>query len=199
MTPGAPRPDSGPALGQVAGALNAAGVCWALGGSLLLAHYGLADTPRDIDLLVAEADADRAEAALAALGPRTPWVPTAPYETRRFLEFRVAGAEVDLMAGLAIRHDGGLYRHPFDAASPEGSLTLGGCPIPLMALEDWFVLYQLIPGREAKAARIEAFLRNRGLGRRDLLTRALAQPLPEAVRQRCTRLLTPSHLQEEPR
>lgn len=191
MTPGALRPDSGPALGQVAGALNAAGVCWALGGSLLLAHYGLADTPRDIDLLVAEADADRAEAALAALGPRTPWVPTAPYETRRFLEFRVAGAEVDLMAGLAIRHDGGLYLHPFDAVSPEGSLTLGGCPIPLMALEDWFVLYQLIPGREAKAARIEAFLRARGLGRRDLLTRALAQPLPEAVRLRCLSLMHP--------
>lgn len=177
------------ALPRIAASLNTAGVCWALGGSWLLAHYGLAEHPRDIDLLVAEADAPIAEAVLGAMGPRQTWAPTAPYETRRFLEYQISGSDIDLMAGLAIRHEAGLYLHPFDKASPEGCLNLGEARAPLMALEDWFVLYQLIPGREAKASRIEAYLAQRGLSRPDLLARALEQPLPAAVRLRTARLL----------
>lgn len=57
--------------------------------------------------------------------------------------------DLDLMSGLQVRHDEGVFVYPFD----EQSIDSAG--LPFMALVDWYVIYQLIPGREQKVTMIE--------------------------------------------
>lgn len=178
---------------RISKVLNAAGILWGLGGSQLLHHHGLIANPNDIDLMVSENDIQKAEALLAGLGHKLNWEMTAPYETRRFLEYLIAGQEVDVMCSFAIRHPEGLYRHPFDTASIQGFACMGGVSVPLMHLEDWYVLYQLIPGREAKVALIEEHLAP-GILKPPPLLRILEGNLPAAVRERILRILKNSPL-----
>lgn len=61
--------------------------------------------------------------------------------------------------------------------------------IPFAALEDWYVVYQLIPGKEHKALRIEEYFQQNGIEHPRLLERALNGCLPDAVRQRISLIL----------
>jgi hypothetical protein len=176
-------------LRKIGRALDGEGVLWAVGASLLLAQHGLADDPRDIDILVAVGDADRAERALDALGRAVPVEPSGRYATRRFRRFCGDGVDVDMLAGFAIVHDRGRYEYPFDALSVGERRWIGGARIPLAALEDWFVAYQLIPEKAEKAARIEAHFAREGVKSPRLLERALGQSLPASVRKRIEALL----------
>ncbi len=175
-------------LVHIAKVLNAAGILWGLGGSQLLYQHGLITHPRDIDIMVAKSDIEKADAALSGLGKKLFWEMTAPYETYRFLEYIIASDEVDVMCGFSIRHSQGLYSHTFDAASVSGFSCIGGVSVPLMALEDWYVLYQLIPDREAKVLLIENHL-IKGVLNRPLLSRALDGSLPSETRARINALL----------
>lgn len=171
-------------LFQIADLLNAEGILWAVGGSWVLNHYGLGNPPRDIDLLVAVEDAQRADRLLAALGEKQQWQESAVYATRHFNEYMIGETEVDLMAGLRINHAQGCYTYVFQPDSITGQVRAGKTVLPLTALEDWYVLYQLIPGREGKVDLIESFLEKQGISRLDLLVRACQGCLPDAVRKR---------------
>ncbi len=173
----------------VARELNREGVMWAVGASLLLRCHGLAASPRDIDIVVAERDAGKTAAILDRLGARTPGVPQGPYATARFLEYVVDGTSIDVMSGLGIRHDAGVYVYPFDELAIVGSFMAGQAAVPLTALEDWYVLYQLMPDREPRVRAIEEYLTKAGSTHLDLVERALRQPLPEDVKERTSRLL----------
>jgi len=59
------------AMKRAGGALNDAGVPFALGGGLACWARGAPKTEHDVDLLVRPADAERAQQALAAAGMRT--------------------------------------------------------------------------------------------------------------------------------
>lgn len=73
---------------------------------------------------------------------------------------------------------------PFDAASVASTHDFRAVLIPFAALEDWYVVYQLIPGKEHKALRIEEYLLQQGIENPHLLARALEGSLPESIRQR---------------
>ena len=177
------------ALNRIAGALNESGVFWCVGASVLLHQYGLAENPHDIDLLVGLPDAERAAALLGAMGEVVPCGQSPTYSTVFFRRFRVDGCDVDLMAGFRVNHTNGCYEYIFDAASITSIKEIGGPSIPFAALEDWYVVYQLIPGKEHKALRIEEHFHRNGIENPRLLERALEGCLPEAVRQRISVLL----------
>ena len=59
------------AMKQAGGALNEAGIPWALGGGLAAWARGGPETEHDVDLLVKPDDAERAQEALAKAGMRT--------------------------------------------------------------------------------------------------------------------------------
>jgi predicted nucleotidyltransferase len=59
------------AMKKAGGALNDAGIPWALGGGLAAWARGGPETEHDVDLLVKPEDAERAQQALAAAGMRT--------------------------------------------------------------------------------------------------------------------------------
>ncbi len=193
-----PRQALDRALARIARAFAAAGVPFGVCSSMLLALRGLPVEPRDLDLLVPDAAFAAAREALRSLGadeaPERAG-PVAVYGSRRFAEFELDGVEVDLMAGLSVFGAHGEYRYELEegtvdrtvpAAEPAALAEAGAPPalLPLTALEDWFVLYQLIPGRIAKADLIERALRAdppAGAARDEAVRRlaaALVRPLP---------------------
>jgi hypothetical protein len=94
----------------------------------------------------------------------------------------IDGTGVDMMAGFAINHPEGRYEIAFDGASIASHRMIAGVPVPFSALEDWYVAYRLIPGKEHKAGRIGDFLLQSGVRYPELLRRALEGCLPESVR-----------------
>jgi hypothetical protein len=171
------------ALARIAGVLNGAGLTWAVGASLMLNQYALADHPNDIDIIVRVEHAETAASLLGEMGERLPANQSSLFDTRFFRKFRVDGVGVDLMAGFRICHAEGTYEYAFDESSVSERRTINGETVPFAALEDWFVLYQLMPDKADKAARIEAHLLECGV-RTVYLERALSGCLPSAVRRR---------------
>ncbi|MGF7034478.1 hypothetical protein J2T17_005429 [Paenibacillus mucilaginosus] len=175
------------ALRAAARVLDPAGIPWGLGGSALLYVRGLTGRfPNDLDLLIAEDQAPRAFELLSALGPSELRAPEEPYCTLHFRRFTLGRSSADLIAGFGIRHSAGVYRLLWRHGEALPRLPLYGTPagIPLTSLEDWYVLYLLLPGRADKAALIEAHWRDGGPLLKDRLSETLGGPLPPAVRER---------------
>lgn len=164
--------------------LNDEKIIWGLGGSLLLSQYDLAENPRDIDILVAIEDVGRADAILKKLGSKTDFTPSSLYETDYFYEYVINGCDVDLMAGLSIKHEAGIFDYLFDAQCISRLIDMKGISIPLSSLEDWYVLYQMMKNKEAKIKAIEDYLLSADSIRMDLLQRSLSGNLPKEVKAR---------------
>jgi len=170
-------------LARIAGELNESGITWAVGASMLLHQYALADHPNDIDIIVRAEHAEEASRVLRAMGEGLPAAQSPLFDTRLFRKFRIGGVGVDLMAGFRIRHPEGVYEYAFGDSSVSERRTIGGEVVAFAALEDWFVLYQLMPEKAEKAARIETYLLKHSV-RVDHLERALSGCLPASVRRR---------------
>lgn len=148
-----------------------------IGGSLLLAHHGLPVTPRDIDVVVALEDVERAVQVLSEMGTLVEQDETSLYATQVFQEFIIEGIDIDLMSGLQIRHGEGVFIYPFDEQSIDSTGR------PFMSLVDWYVIYQLIPGREQMVAMIEQYLTKQEVDH-ERLEQLRRLVLPEAIRNR---------------
>ncbi|WP_339230489.1 hypothetical protein NSQ77_09215 [Oceanobacillus sp. FSL K6-2867] len=170
--------------------LNKSNIEWAVGGSLLLQHYQLIDSPNDIDILVAEKDTDLIRHTMSQVGREQAATRKDPFRTTYFYQYEVDEAGVDVMGNFAIEHNQGTYKLFFDANHIVDRKNIQGVFIPLSALEDWFVLYQLIPNKQEKAARIEQYFYTNGITQPNLLYRALEQPLPFMVRASIKHILS---------
>lgn len=168
---------------------NREGIQWAVGASVMLNQYGLVDKPNDIDLLVDIKDINRVDCILKELGTKKNCERVEEYSTEYFYEYVINGSDVDVMSGLTINFSGGSYRYIFDKSSISRIVDINGVDIPLSSLEDWFVLYQVIPNREKKVVMIENYLKNNGITRIDLLKRALTRELPIEVRERTEKII----------
>lgn len=168
---------------------NREGILWAVGASVMLNQYGLVYRPNDIDLMVDINDIDKVDCILKELGNKKYREKVEEYTTEYFYEYVINGSDVDVMAGLAINFCGGSYRYIFDKSSIARIVDIDGVDIPLTSLEDWYVLYQVIPNREKKIVMIENYLKDNGITRIDLLKRALTRELPKEVRERIEKLI----------
>lgn len=173
---------------------NKEGILWAVGASVMLNQYGLVDRPNDIDLLVDINDIKRADYILKELGTKKNRERVEEYSTEYFYEYVINSSDVDVMAGLTINFSGGSYRYIFDIDSVSRVVDINGVDIPLSSLEDWYVLYQVIPNREKKVVMIENYLGNNGIERIDLLKRALTRELPIEVRKRIEKLIEVNYI-----
>jgi len=169
-------------LAYIVKALQREQIHFGIGGSLLLAHHGLPVTPRDIDLVVALEDAERAVQVLSEMGTVVEQLETSLYATQVFQEFIIKGIDIDLMSGLQIRHDEGIFVCPF------AEQTINKTGLPFMSLVDWYVIYQLIPGREQKVAMIEHCLADQEVDR-ERLEQLRRLNLPQAVKKRINQWL----------
>jgi len=170
------------ALDYIVKALQQEQIRFGIGGSLLLAHHGLPVTPRDIDLVFALEDVERAIQVLSEMGTVVEQLETSLYATQVFQEFIIKGIDIDLMSGLQIRHDEGIFVYPF------AEQTINETGLPFMELVDWYVIYQLIPGREQKVAMIEHCLADQEVDR-ERLEQLRRLNLPQTVKKRINQWL----------
>jgi hypothetical protein len=164
-------------------------ITWGVGGSLLLNFHKLIDNPNDIDILVDERDASNLNEIIKPLGENKETIRTNPFRTTYFTKYRINNIDIDIMGGFGIQHNEGVYKLLFREDSVVAHKKINGIEIPLCALEDWYVLYNLIPNKQEKVAIIEQYLKSNGIKHSKLLERALKEPLPIEVRERVIKLL----------
>jgi len=156
---------------------------------MMLNQYGLVKEPNDIDILVDLHDITEGERVFNGLGEKEINEADAQYDTVFFNEYVIGHVDCDVMAGFRINHAGGVFCYPFDEHSVSMWKVIDGVRIPFMSLEDWYVIYQLIPHRESKVDLIEDYLRTHGVKHPLLLERLLNENLPEHVKKRTKSLL----------
>lgn len=172
-------------LNEIVAEIGERKLTWGVGGSLLLNFHGLIQHPNDIDLLVKEEDASELNKVLSSIGTSKEANPFSPFRTVHFSKFKIGKVDIDSMGGFAIEHDEGVYRLQFDEDSVVGSFA----GIPLSSLEDWYVLYSLIPNKQEKAELIEGYFKKNGVQHPWLLEKALSEPLPFTIREKVKSLL----------
>jgi len=176
-------------LSYIGEKLNEENILWGVGASILLSHYNLVNSPNDIDILVALKDIHKADEILKSLGNKKIREANDSYSTEYFNEYVINGIDVDVMSGLTLNHEEGKYVQIFDEASIVDEMLVNDVKIPLTSLEDWYIIYQLIPGREFKVSLIENYLLEKGVANPILLQRALKCTLPSKVKERSKKLL----------
>lgn len=145
-------------LAKIGRALNAEGITWAVGASLLLYFKGLVDNFHDIDIVMAEQDVLRARAVLDGMGTVERRMPDDSYRTRMFLEYNIDGVEMDVMAGFAILDKDGVEHYfPLRREDIQEHTQVHGVDIPLQRLQAWQEYYGLM-GRDAKVTLIADWL-----------------------------------------
>jgi hypothetical protein len=157
---------------------------------MLLNQFGFIDKPNDIDIFVDIKDIERADEILKSIGEKEKWEKTVTYSTKYFYEYIINAIDVDVMAGFAVNHNSGVFKYTFDHNSISEFKIINGISIPFTSLEDWYVIYQLIPNRQPKVEMIEKYLLSNGIKKTMLLKRALEGCLPVEVRRKIENLLT---------
>lgn len=142
---------------RIAHRLNEAYVEWALGASMLLYFKGITSEFHDIDLMVADRDAECVRTILSEMGESCPSdsISNPMYRTKTFMEFLIDSVEVDvMMAGFAIVKDGKVYDCALRKEQIVEKMPMGEEVVPLQSPLLWCKYYRLM-GRTEKAEMIE--------------------------------------------
>jgi hypothetical protein len=162
-------------------------ILWGIGASMMLYFRGIVDRFSDIDLFVEKKDVGKADAILSLLGVKSPRMPSPLYGTEIFLEYVIDGVEIDLMCNFSIHNHGTIYRYAFNKDSISRWEKTGKSELPLCALEDWYFLYQMMPGREERVLAIEKHFQTEGFDA-SRLEKALHPGLPPQILDRYKKL-----------
>ncbi len=162
------------ALRRMAEKLNAANICWGIGASWLLFHWGITDSYHDFDIVVADADVEKADRVLSKLGMKT----LGEWDNQEFHgEYHFDGADIDMRSPYILN---GTYHMQFNTTSIAGEATVLGATVPLMHLEDWLVLYALM-GKTRRVDELTAYFASHAPAHPERFGQAIAEPLPAQV------------------
>lgn len=177
------------ALKVMAEHFNKHHIMWGVGASVLLKFHGIVKTTHDIDIIIHEADIDLVLSILDEIGTKLDVPYKAEYKTKAFFHYSILGTEVDFMSEFIIEHEAGIYTFPFDALSITDYGEIDQCKVPYTSLEDWFVAYHLMVGREKKVDMIKSYFMKHGIKHANLLQRALSQSLTDQCKEDIINLL----------
>lgn len=144
----------------IANEFNEAGVTWSLGGSMLLYFKGITKEFNDIDILIIDKDVLKVKKIMTKLKAELqPFTPKTKYKTKIFLEYKISGIDLDIMAGFTIVNNGIDYDCSLKPNQIIEYYDLDGEKIPLQSIDLWLKYYKLM-GRESKVSMIEnAYMR----------------------------------------
>ncbi len=115
------------------------GLDWGIGGSSLLWKLGIADSPRDLDLVTTAAHFPEMNRLISLKLGQGSSPPHPVYRSRYFARFAPKGpVPVDLFAEVRVETPSGVAEWAFQSASWDAEDNL-----PWMRAEDWLHLYQL--------------------------------------------------------
>lgn len=178
------------ALYKITKLLSENEVLWAIGGSILLRLSQVTQEADRIDVIISPEEIAKVDALLTPLGEKHTRVPSPHYATRFFCEYTIDGQQVHVMSGLTLHYKGFLYAYPFEKTSIVSMLPLEDIFVPCTALEDWYVLYQMMPWREERVKALEMYFRSKGPAHAERFAVLRRQPLPPAVFVNITRFLS---------
>ncbi len=142
-------------------------IVWALGGSLVLKHYGLTTIANDIDILVSKESLRDAVRCMDLIGKGVRIPKDDFYKTNVLYRYLVDEVEVDIICGFKVLREE-LFVYDFDKhniatidSSPEGDVHYS-------SLEEWLLLYDVL-GRDSKVELIKTYLEKNGFKHKDLL------------------------------
>lgn len=168
---------------------NNANILWGVGGSLLLKKYNLIQKVNDIDIIVDYKDINKVIQIMNDLGEFKETKPQINYGTKKFLEYTIDGIDIDIMSVFIIKNPSFQYEFYFDKRSITNHDKIGHTIIPYTSLEDWYVAYMLMEGREEKTLLIEEYLYKNGIKHKELIERAIKQDIPLDEKDRIKKLI----------
>lgn len=148
-------------LKKIALQFEKAHITWALGGSMMLYFKGIVPVFQDIDLMVADADAQTAQSILCSMGQMQPQNPNPKFRSKAFMEFVIDSVDVDAIAGFAIVSGDGVVDCSLQKEQIVERMPLGEACIPLQSPALWCRYYRLMD-RTEKAQMIEQALSDSG-------------------------------------
>jgi len=144
-------------LSKIAKKLNSKDATWAVGASMLLYFKGIVSEFNDIDIMVAEEDAEVLKDILLSLGNMQTSSPNFKCRSKCFWKFNVDGVDIDVMSGFSIIDNDKEYYFPLKAEDIKDYTEVDGVKIPLQSVEEWRIYYKLM-GRDAKVKMIDVWL-----------------------------------------
>ncbi len=148
---------------KLARILNHNEIQWAFGGSCLLYYIGIPLTPRDLDVVIAKKDIEKARIALIQSGAELKEEKHSDnsFITEKFYTFLWEDVEIDLMAVPGIRKGDKFFVMQFDQKGPWKWVEDQGEKIALCDPEDWLVYYSLMENRETRVKQLSDYLEKR--------------------------------------
>jgi hypothetical protein len=167
--------------------LNEANLLYGLGGSMMLKLRSFEINPHDIDLFVSIDDYHKVIDIFSNHAIQVDTHSQHPFKTKHFTSFRCEDTTFDIMAGFAYEHLEGIYVALFDKLSISDYVQIDKTDIPLMSLEEWFILYSVMNRRDKVELIVNAW-KQQNIEHPYLLERQLSLELPYSVKQRILKL-----------
>lgn len=140
---------------QLAELLNSNHINWAIGGSKLLSLSGIKLEVNDIDIMIHEHDFDRCLELLKGVSIECEVKESEIFKSKNYRKLSWDNVQIDCMSGMIIHLNENVFVYKFDCKEKE--ILFENISIPLCYLEDWFVLYHVMPNRESKIKIMEKF------------------------------------------
>lgn len=176
-------------LSMIGKQLNQENILWGVGASTLLCCYNLAEEYHKISIIIAEKDIQKVDKILSALSTRIQGEKTCFYDSIFFCEYKIDGITLDVISGFTICNDGTVYQYFFDEKSIPHYAWIMGEKIPFTTLEEWYILYSMMPQGENNAKLIEKFFDDIGVIYPEVLNRMVKGKLPKHVLKKCNSML----------
>jgi hypothetical protein len=168
--------------------LNNHDIHYGVGGSLMLKQMGFDVTPHDVDIVVHERDILKVVKLLSECAILQPPIESGAYLTKHFFRFVLNETHIDIITNFAYAHDEGHYHALFDKISIVKTSEIDGLTIPLMSLEEWYVIYQIMK-RDKQIFLIEEYWKKNGIEYPDLLERQLTLNIPHQIKLKIESLI----------
>ncbi len=168
-------------LCKLAKLLSEQGVFWGLGGETMLRLRGILEESSQICIFIGTQEMQKVDALFMSIGTAYQRELSPHYASRFFRHYTIEGQDVTVVSGLALHHQGFFFTYPFTSADIVSIHKLGGMPIPMIAAEDAYVLYQMMPGCAHLVQQMERHFAACGIERPERFAQLRQHPLPPAV------------------
>ena len=172
-----------PKLLLILNKLNEAKLLYGLGGSMMMKLRSFELQPHDIDLFVSIDDYNKVIDIFSNHATQVVTQTKNPFKTKHFTSFKCEDISFDIMAGFAYEHLEGVYVALFDELSIPDIAIINDINIPLMSLEEWFILYSIMD-RSDKVDMIETIWKKHGVEHPNLLERQLRLEIPHIIKNK---------------
>lgn len=160
--------------------LNSNHINWALGGSCMLKLRGIELDVNDIDIMIHESDFEKCIELLNTVSMECEVKKSDVFKTRYYKKFKWNQTEIDCLSGMSIQLGLDLFEYQFDHKVSD--IYLNGTVIPLCYIEDWFMLYQLMPNRGSKIIVIDEYFKSHMINK-NRIQHLLDIKLPNQIRE----------------